>query len=84
MIQGLLVVDPSERWSIDECLRSPWIQHDPAQLSSVDLSESLRTLQEKKSRLRGLARSFVGFGDKIIPVEVATLAQAGFSDLSKS
>jgi calcium/calmodulin-dependent protein kinase I len=64
-VQSLLVVDPNERWTIDECLRSPWIQQDPSQLSSVDLTDALLKLQSKKKSLRNLARAVMGFGDAI-------------------
>jgi calcium/calmodulin-dependent protein kinase I len=84
LIKGLLVADPNERWTIEEALRSPWIQQDPTQLSEVDLSESLRVLQEKKTRLRSLASAFMGMGDNIKPVEVATLAQAEASGPAQS
>ena len=65
-VQGLLVVDPNERWTIDECLRSPWIQQDPSQLSTVDLSDTLlKLLQEKKRSLRTVALALMGFSDNI-------------------
>lgn len=84
LVEHLLIVDPNDRWTIDECLQSPWIRQDPAQLSCVDLSESLKLLREKKSRLRSLAHAFMGFGDSIKPVEVVTQAQLDNSELSKN
>jgi serine/threonine protein kinase len=62
-VQKVLVVDPNERWNIEECLRSPWIQQDPCKLSSVDLSEALQKLQLKKRSLRNMARAVMGFND---------------------
>ena len=77
LISGLLMVDPADRWSIRECLRSPWIQEQDAHdLSTVDLTVSVRTLKTKKSPLRSLARVFLGLGDKTEAKEVATQAQA--------
>lgn len=84
LVKGLLVVDPNERWTVEECLRSRWIKQDPAELSCVDLSEALRVLKEKKSRLRSLAYAFMGLGDKIKPAEVATQAQGETNGLSKT
>jgi calcium/calmodulin-dependent protein kinase I len=62
-VQRVLVVDPNERWNIEECLRSPWIQQDPCKLSNVDLSEALQKLQCKKRILRNMARAVMGFHD---------------------
>ena len=62
-VQKVLVVDPNERWTIEECLRSAWIQQDPCKLSSVDLSEAIQKLQQKKRSLRNLARAVMGFND---------------------
>ena len=64
-VQGLLLVDPHDRWTIDECLRSSWIQQNPNLLSSVDLSVVLSKLQKKKVSLRSMARSVIVFNDGI-------------------
>ena len=64
-VQGLLVVDPNERWTIEECLRSSWIQHNPNQLSSINLSAVLSKLQQKKHSLRNMARCVMAFHDGI-------------------
>lgn len=64
-VQGLLVVDPNERWTIEECLRSSWIQQNPNQLSSINLSVVLSKLQEKKHSLRNMARYVMAFHDGI-------------------
>jgi calcium/calmodulin-dependent protein kinase I len=81
LVEGLLRVDPNDRWTIEDCLSSPWIRQDPAQLSCVDLSEALRVLREQKSRLRCLARAFMGFGDLIQPVDVPTQTQSTASEV---
>lgn len=57
LVKGLLVVDPKERWSIQECLRCNWINKDPDNLSSVDLSMSLGTLRQHRVRLRNVAKT---------------------------
>ena len=61
-ICGLLVVDPKERWSIKECLRSSWIKKDPNNLSSIDLSISLDTIRAKRKKLRSVARAVMFLG----------------------
>lgn len=62
LVRGLLVVDPKERWSIAECLRSSWINKDPDNLSSVDLSTSLGALRERRAHLRSLAKTVMFLG----------------------
>jgi serine/threonine protein kinase len=52
LISGLLVVDPEQRWTVDEALRCAWIQQPEADLSTNDLRESLNTLRKRRSRLR--------------------------------
>jgi calcium/calmodulin-dependent protein kinase I len=75
LIQGLLVTDPKERWSLEESLRCSWIQQDPNQLSSVTLCDSVVTLKQRRNRLRSLARAFMWVGKETKPVEVVTQAQ---------
>jgi serine/threonine protein kinase len=58
-VRGLLRVDPADRWTADEALRSAWMRDPSARLSSNHLTDSLRQLKEKKVRLRILARAFL-------------------------
>jgi len=83
LIEGLLVADPADRWSIEKCLRSKWINQDESELEAVDLQESVQSMRKKKSVLRSMARAFMGLGDKTKPVDVATQAQAPITDLFK-
>ena len=82
LIKGLLVVDPADRSSISDCLRSAWIHEDESNLAA-DLTDSLLTLRTKKSRLRSMARAFKGVGDKTEATEVATQAQLPITELFK-
>ena len=61
-IQGLLVPDPKDRWSVQEALRSTWIKEDPNQLSTIDLSESLEHLRSRKARLRSITKAVILMG----------------------
>lgn len=83
-IRGLLVNDPKDRWTVEEALRSQWINQDPDHLSSNDLAESLKGMRLQRNRLRGLARSvmFLGIRRDISVVEVPTQAQDDPMDLS--
>ena len=85
LVKGLLTVDPKERWSIKECLRCAWIKQDPNNLSSVDLSISLRSLRTRRTRLRSLARTVMWVGRDLKTVqEVPTSTQAVSSSGSVS
>ena len=78
LIKGLLVVDPKERWTMEQCLTCQWIDHDPAHLSNNDLTDSIRKFKEKKHRLRGFAVGFKGMLDDIKAYALATsTAQQG-------
>ena len=78
-VKGLIVSNPKERWSCEECLRSKWIRQDPNTLSSIHLTDSSRHIKEKKSRLRSLAKAIMWRGNKPIE-EVKTLAQTDVSE----
>lgn len=75
LIRGLLVVDPQERWTIEQCLGCKWIDLDPSSLSVNNLSESLRSLRIRKKILRSSAIGFTGLLDSLKSVAVATQAQ---------
>ena len=76
MVKGLLTVDPKERWSIKECLRCSWINKDPDNLSSIDLSMSLGTIRQKRARLRSLAKTVIWLGRDLHTVtEVSTVPE---------
>jgi calcium/calmodulin-dependent protein kinase I len=72
LIRGLLVVDPKERWTIDDALGCPWIRADASLLSSRSLHFSLSALRDQRARLRGLARAAVFFGKDAKAVESRT------------
>lgn len=75
LIRGLLVANPKERWTMSEALRCRWINQDPARLSSVNLTESVRVLKAKQNRLRTLAQGLMWVGKDSKPMEVITQAQ---------
>jgi len=54
-VQNLLVVDPAQRWTVDDALRCAWI-HDPdVDITKRDLMTSIDTLRKRRSRLRDFA-----------------------------
>ena len=58
LVRGLLVVDPDQRWTAEEALRSSWIQDAP-DLSHVELDTSLRSLRERRERVRQFSKAVV-------------------------
>lgn len=52
LINNLLVVDPEQRWTVDDALRCAWIQDPDADATSRDLMTSIQTLRDRRSRLR--------------------------------
>ena len=68
LIENLLVVDPEQRWTVHDALRCSWIQQPEEDLSANDLSEALRSLRQKKSRLRKMGQPVIWRGKEKIPL----------------
>jgi len=62
LIRALLVLDPSERLTVDEALRSPWITQFNSSLSSTDLQGSITNLMMKRQNLRSVAKTVIFMG----------------------
>lgn len=62
LIRQLLVIDPVERMTIDEALRSPWIRQDDRSLSLNDLGGSISNLMNKRQQLRSVAKTVIWLG----------------------
>jgi calcium/calmodulin-dependent serine protein kinase len=62
LIRGLMVIDPVERMTVDEALRSPWIMQNDSSLSLHDLGGSISNLMSKRETLRSVAKTVVWFG----------------------
>lgn len=54
-----MVVDPIERWTVEEALRSKWILQSDVTLSSHDLGSSLSNLQVQRQKLRNVAKTII-------------------------
>jgi serine/threonine protein kinase len=80
-IRGLLVTNPNERWSLQDCLHSSWLHQSERRLSSVSLEDSVRFMQlpNSRNRLRSVATAIMWLNDgrpNTKPTEeVATQAQ---------
>lgn len=62
LIRQLLAIDPVERVTVDEALRSPWITQSDSSLSLNDLGSSVSNLMEKRQQLRSVAKTVVWLG----------------------
>ena len=52
LVENLLVVDPAERWTVEDALRSAWIKEPKLENMNRDLMSSLSSLREKRASLR--------------------------------
>eukprot|EP00934_Nitzschia_sp_Nitz4_P003543 Nitzschia sp. Nitz4//scaffold322_size40381//37364//39639//NITZ4_007570-RA/size40381-augustus-gene-0.59-mRNA-1//-1//CDS//3329547857//3533//frame0 len=51
-IENLLVVDPEQRWTVEDALRSAWISEPKLENMNHDLGTSIKALRQKRERLR--------------------------------
>lgn len=57
LVRNLLVVDPEQRWTVEQALHCPWLKDFNLDKSTnVDLNISVDTLRERRARLRGAAK----------------------------
>jgi calcium-dependent protein kinase len=76
LVKGLLVVNPKERWSAKECLRSEWLKQEPETLSQVYLDGSVRHIREQRNRLQTIAKAIMWLGTSTkTTTEIVTQAQ---------
>jgi serine/threonine protein kinase len=69
LIKNLLVVDPEQRWTVDDALRCAWIQDPDADVSSPDLMTSIDTLRKRRSRLRQFATPVMWENNESDPID---------------
>ena len=80
LVQNLLQVDPAQRWTVDQALKSTWISDPNVDKSmNVDLSSSITSLRNRRSRLRSSqfdnAVYWEGTDNECSPVEAGTKTQ---------
>lgn len=57
LVRNLLVVDPEQRWTVEQALNCAWLRPFNTDKSGcLDLMESVDVLRERRSRLRGAAK----------------------------
>lgn len=59
LVAELLVVDPSQRLTAQDALRSSWIHMDEMSVSQIELTGALKTIRERRHRLRAVANAVV-------------------------
>ena len=56
LVSKLLVVEPMQRLTAQEALRTSWFQADANSLSSIDLSKSVSKLKDFRSKFKSVAK----------------------------
>lgn len=76
LVKGLLAVNPKERWSAKECLRSEWLKKESTTLSQVYLDGSVRHIREQRNRFKTIAKAILWLSTSTRKTaEIATEAQ---------
>lgn len=52
LVSNLLVVDPAQRWTVEQALKSAWISEPNLESMNNDLMASISSLRERRARLR--------------------------------
>lgn len=90
LVRNLLVVDPEQRWTVDQALKSAWISEPNLDKSMrTDLTGSLNALRKRRSRLRSAhnfdnAVYWEGNDSESTPVEAGIKTQESVTDEATS
>lgn len=52
LVSNLLVVDPAQRWTVEQALKSAWISEPNLESMNKDLTASISSLRQRRARLR--------------------------------
>ncbi len=52
LVSKLLVVDPAQRWTVEQALKSAWISEPNLESMNKDLMASISSLRQRRARLR--------------------------------
>lgn len=85
LVENLLVVDPAQRWTVDQALKSAWISEPNLDKSMrTDLTSSIIALRKRRSRLRTSNFDnpvyWEGTDSESSPVEAGMKAQDSVTD----
>jgi serine/threonine protein kinase len=62
LIRSMIEPNVDARITANRALRSRWINKDAKELSTRDLSQTIKVMKERRPRLRDLARAFMALG----------------------
>lgn len=84
LVRNLLQVDPEQRWTVEQALKSAWISERNVESMNNDLSASINSLRKRRSRLRKSqfdhAVYWEGNDNESKPVEAGTKTQGSAVD----
>lgn len=69
LIQNLLVADPEQRWTANHALKCSWLQYDSDENKQTDLTVSIKSLRDRRARLRRFSVPVEWQNDKNSPVD---------------
>ena len=80
LIENLLVVDPEQRWTAGQSLKCSWLQDETIENNEVDLTGSIKSLRERRARLRQFSSPVQWQKDKSSPVDSSLQNNDSFSE----
>jgi len=80
LIENLLVVDPEQRWTAGQSLKCAWLQDGSTESNEVDLTGSIKSLRERRARLRQFSSPVQWQKDKSSPVDSSLQNNDSFSE----
>jgi len=80
LIENLLVVDPEQRWTTGQSLKCSWLQDGATENNEVDLTASIKSLRDRRARLRQFSTPVQWQKDKRSPVDSSLQNNDSFSE----
>ena len=71
LIENLLVVDPEQRWTASKALECSWLQDGTIEDNEVDLTASIKSLKDRRARLRQFSSPVRWQKDESTPVDAS-------------
>ena len=83
LVSNLLVVDPAQRWTVEQALKSSWISEPNLESMNKDLMASISSLRQRRARLRSSQFDNAVYwegADSDSPVRAGTKAEDSVED----
>ena len=81
LIENLLVVDPEQRWTASKALECSWLQDGTIEDNEVDLTASIKSLQDRRARLRQFSSPVQWQKDESTPVDASLQNNDSLSEI---